>query len=376
MRSKQEAFKCIICICLALGLAVAGTAQNAPASKYPTQLPYAFSNFVWWSDSALRTELQKSLPDLGDEIAPTSTAEGRVREALKSLLKEKGIIAEVQTEDPSPFSLTAQRVPGAPEPAIVFRVLSPDILVDKVVLSGVPDSLMAKLHSDLQRKEGRDYSARQDWQVHLTVSDLLEASGYLDTESDVSHDAPRRTDDHYFVNLLVAVRAGQRYRISAISADGGLLLNDRDLSPLFTAKPGDIAGPNPLGRLGAQVRLLYWQRGYADVSIDASPVLDREHGLVAYHLQVTPGPLYHLRTLTIHKLPPEQQEQVKQMLGMSAGDVFDENLVGALYGKLSSNSSMAAYAFTFSPRKSQEDSAVDLTLDFYKKSDRATVTIK
>jgi hypothetical protein len=364
-------------ICLGVCVSTASIAQNSSApAEYPTRLPYAFSNFVWWGDSELRADLQKKLPGLGDEIVPTSAAEARVREALKSLLREKGITAEIQTEDPSPFSLTAQRVPGAPQPAIVFSILSPEVVVDKVVLSGVPDSLAGRLHTDLQGKEGRDYSSRQDWQTQSTARDSLEADGYLDSESDVTHDAPRRDGDRYSVNLLVNVRAGQRYRISAISADGGPLLNGRDLSQFFSAKVGDVAGPNPLGRLGGQLRSLYWQNGYTDVSINAPPILDREHGLVTYHLQVVPGPLYRLGTLAIHNLSSEQQDAVKRMLGMSTGDVFNENLVNDLYRKLSSDSSLAEYEFTFSPKKNPDARTVGLILDFYKKSDKATVTVK
>ncbi|HWG18796.1 MAG TPA: hypothetical protein VN678_13085, partial [Acidobacteriaceae bacterium] len=155
-------------------------AQDASAA-YPDRLPYAFSNFVWWSDAELRTDLAKKLPGLADEIPPTVAAETRISHALTSLLRERGIVAEVQVQDPSQFAFTAQRVPEAPAPAIVFRILSPEIVVDKVMISGAPDQLADKLQDGLHGREGREYSSRQDWQLKMTVGQLLETNGYLDS---------------------------------------------------------------------------------------------------------------------------------------------------------------------------------------------------
>jgi len=77
------------------------------------RLPYSFGNFVWWSDDELRSLLKKRIPGLGDEIATTTAAEGRVRDALKALLKEKGITAEVQSQEPSYSSFGGFARPGS-----------------------------------------------------------------------------------------------------------------------------------------------------------------------------------------------------------------------------------------------------------------------
>ncbi len=113
-------------LALAYSCASISLAQTAkPASAYPTHLPYAFSNFVWWTDADLRAQLKKQIPGLGDEIAPDRPAESRIRETLKTLLKQKGVTADVITEDPSPWSLTAETAPGGSAPAIIFSILNP-----------------------------------------------------------------------------------------------------------------------------------------------------------------------------------------------------------------------------------------------------------
>jgi hypothetical protein len=347
-----------------------------PEQSYPTYFPYRFNNFVWWSDDELRASLKERISGLGDEIAPTAASETKMRKALKALLKDKGIAAEVQSEDPSAFSLTAERAPGAPPPSIVFSILSPEILVDKVIVSQAPDSFVGTLSEALHSRAGREYSAGQDWLVRSNAQEDLESKGYLESEVDVAHDAPRRDGNHYVVNLLVSVISGPQYRISVITADGGPLLKGRDLSSTFAQKPGEIAGAGPFGRLVGQLRALYWRYGYADVEIQGPPAFDHERALVSYHLDVTPGPLYHLRSLTIHHLNPEQENRTRELLGMKPGDVFDEMAINGLGHKLTSDPLMNLYGFTFGPAKDRSAAAVDLTLDFYKLSDKGSVTVR
>jgi hypothetical protein len=87
---------------LLLGWAASAVAQTPePNPPYPSHLPYSFGNFVWWSDEELRDLLKKRIPGLGGEISTTSASIGRMREALTALLKEKGIDADVLSEEPS-----------------------------------------------------------------------------------------------------------------------------------------------------------------------------------------------------------------------------------------------------------------------------------
>jgi hypothetical protein len=101
-----------------------------PALAYPARLPYRFSNFVWWNDEDLRVLLKKRIPGLGDEVATSSSAEGKVRDALTALLKERGIVAEVQSEEPSLSAFApvnpiffSRHSPEPPHPAIIFSLL-------------------------------------------------------------------------------------------------------------------------------------------------------------------------------------------------------------------------------------------------------------
>ena len=177
------------------------------------------------------------------------------------------------------------------------------------------------------------------------------------------------------MNLVLNITLGPQYHIGEITGDGGPLLLGHDLSSDFTLKPGDVATGSPWGYLAGQLRTLYAHHGYADVVVDGSPILDREHALVSYHLTVTPGPLYHLRNLTINNLDPDQQSDVRTLLGLAPGDVFDDMAISSLYRKLPTDSSLSNYTFVFRPIKDQNEAAVDLTLDFSKATDQPRVIV-
>lgn len=363
---------------LSLGIANPVTAQiPKPAAAYPAHLPYTFSNFVWWSDNDLRALLKKRIPGLGDEVATKTAAEGKLRDALTALMKEKGIVAEVQSNEPSDFALKAERAPGSPEPSIVFSILTPQVLIERVTVSSALENLPGSLQEDLQRKvAGHEYSSGQDWLVRSNCEHELQAKGYLEPKITISHDAPRKDSNLYLVNLLISVDAGAQFHISGITADGGPLLKGRDLSQYFTERVGDLAGVGPFGRLVGELRSVYLHYGYAGVEIHGPPVLDRERALVSYHLEVTPGPVYLLRNLTIHKLDAAQESKARELLGMKPGEVFDDLAIDRLYQKIRAEPSLSGYSFTFSPAKDPAAARVDLTLDFYKVSDASSVTIK
>jgi outer membrane protein assembly factor BamA len=332
-----------------------------PLSSNPAQLPYRFSNFVWWSDSELRGQLKQRVPGLGDEIAPASGTERTVRDELETLLKEHQIVAQVQSEDPSPSSVGAEQ-------AIVFSIRSPQIVVDKVAVSGNDIGLGPALSESLQSKEGQAYSGEQDENIRAAAEDQLQADGYLEAEVAVTHDAPRRDGDRFLVNLSVSITPGRQYHISSLSAGGGPLLPGKDLSPSFSAKPGDLAGHNPFGSAPADLRAYYWRAGYADVEVHIKPELDSKHALVAYRLDVTPGPQYRLQNLTFNDLSGEQESKARTLLGLKSGDVFDQTAINALRRKIAADPLLAGYGFTYSPKKDKATALVDLSLDFFKQT--------
>jgi len=372
------------CSCLVsglLGMILGGqavsVAQGAKLSQsYPAHLPYSFGNFVWWSDDELRLLLKERIPGLGDEIPTTTAGEGRMRDALKALLKEKGVTAEIQSQEPSYSAFGAQRDPEVPAPSIQFSIMDPQILLDRVELKVEPVGLASLMQSESPWGEGRAYSAFGDWFIRSRIKNVLSQKGYLGTQVQVQHPTFRKDGSRVLVNLEVTVNAGPQYHVSAISVEGGPLLKDRDLSPLFGMKVGDVPGRFALGGLAGKLRDFYLHYGYADVEVENLPILDRERALVAYRLSVIPGPVYHLRTLIVQNLNFEQEGKARELLGMKPIDIYLDEAINGLYRKIADEPMLKGYHFSYGPKKDEAASQIDLTLDFYKEGNESSVTIK
>lgn len=341
--------------------------ETTQASTHGDKFGYKFSNFVWWSDGELRTELKKRIPTLGDELVRGSAMEEMVRTALTRLLREKGIEAHVQALEPSADVWSQKRVPEAPPPSIVFSIVAPpDIVVDKLVLINVPQDSTGQLKEIVSRKQGRPYVATSFWSDEMEIKNDLAQSGYLSATVVLRGESPRKEGERYLVSVDVEITSGPQYHVSTIKADGGPLLSGRDLSPYFSLKPGDIATPNPFGRLAGLARSYYWHFGYPDVEFSGSPTLDRERALASYEFKVIPGNLYHLHNVNVEDLSAEQRTQALTLLGLKQGDVYDALAVTMFSQKLG-NSSLNGYEASYTPREDKEKHVIDLTLHFYKK---------
>ncbi len=149
---------------------------------------------------------------------------------------------------------------------------------------------------------------------------VLRQNGYLAAEVKVGHGAPRRAGENILVDLTLSSNPGPKFTVSSVSADGGPLLQGKDLSPLLVVKTGDAAGRDPFQRVDPGLREWYHRFGYLEVQLEHEPVLDREHALVSYHL----------RQLTVRNLNPAQEAKVRELLGMKSGDPFNTNAVDTL----------------------------------------------
>ncbi|MGD0940913.1 MAG: hypothetical protein ABR905_14495, partial [Terracidiphilus sp.] len=351
MRSRSSFFRrsaTFTLLGLVLGIAAICNAQTAkPVSSYPARLPYSFGNFVWWSDGDLRTLLKKRIPGLGDQIPTTEASIDRMRDALRALVKENGITADIYSQEPSYFG--SARDPEAPEPSIQFSIIRPEILLSKVTLKVQPDDLTSLIHSQVLWGEGKPYSAFGEWITRSRIKEVLRQYGYLDGQAQIVRLQPFREGDHFQVGLAVTVIAGPQYHVSSLTADGGPLLAGRDLSRFFNLKQGDIPGRDPLAGLASELFAFYQHHGYADVEIENDPVLDRDHALVSYHLRVIPGAVYHLRSITVEKLTAEQESKARELLGMSIGDLYVDEAITNLYHKIPDEPLLKGYSFSFGP---------------------------
>jgi hypothetical protein len=370
--SKRRCISTIGFILVVLAVWVPVRAQSAKQS-YPSHFPYRFSNFPWWTDAELRSIIKSRIPGLGDEVAVRS--EGVVRDALTAILREKGIVAEVQSMDPSYSGLNPQepeeldfwsmQFPPTPKPSVEFSILTPSVLIRKVSFLPPNDLPVAAAQAEAKGEEGKPFTVSGEGFIQYRVQKVLRQNGYLMAVVNIDHGAPRRDNDKVFVDLNLRINVGPRFTVSSISADGGPLFKGKDLSPLFVVKPGDTAGRDPFLRIEPGLLGWYHRSGYLEFRTELKPVLDQEHAKVAYHLGVVPGPIYHLRQLTVRNLNPAQEAKVRELLGMKSGDPFNTNMADTLQQKCAKETIMNGSNVIFEVKREVESHAVDLVIESF-----------
>jgi hypothetical protein len=324
---------------------------------------------AWWSDADLRAELHRRIPGLGEEIAPNSPAETKIRNALVALLKTKGIAASVQVHEPDADYASHRRILEAPPASIVFSVASPPLIsIDSITLDGAPADITDALQKAAEIRNGTIYSTQNFWSIELRLKEALGQAGYLTGKVSIAPGRPVQEGNDFKVPLTAVIASGPQFHVAEIKCSGGPLLVGRDLSPYYTLHPGDIATPNPFGRLAGSIRSVYWQAGYPDVAMNSEPVLDTANALAFYDFQVEPGPLYHLRSINILHLTEAQQAVVTALLKMKPGDIYDGMATARLSQSLRTASSpLPGFDFSYNQKLDKAEHVVDLTLDFFKR---------
>jgi outer membrane protein insertion porin family len=260
------------------------------------------------------------------------------------------------------------RDPNTPPPSIQFRILAPpEIVIENLVVENGPPEAMEALGQEAHSLQGRPYATTSFWLLKEQVMDALQGVGYLTARIDMEPDQPKRDGERYLVRVIARIAAGPKFHVATVKGDGGPLLQGKDLSPYFALKPGDVATSNAFGRLVTSLRSIYWHAGYADVAFKGPPVLDTAHALASYQLTVIPGPVYHVRSIEIEGLTPEQKEVARRMFGLKAGDVYDQLAIGKTSEEVAREAPrLKGYGFSYNERPDKQSHVVDLILKFYK----------
>jgi outer membrane translocation and assembly module TamA len=374
---KAAFYAALIALLLPAGVSrvFAEDVQSQPAAA-ADHLPYTFNNFAWWTDTQLRAELKQRIPGLGDDLVGGSAQEARVRAELTSMLLAKGVHATVVSNDPSAVSTQVSAfmaslpffVPDGsdPRPHITFSIAAPQVVIGTVTVDAAPDSQSDLLARIAQQIEGKPFDSNSLQLQARQLVEPMEHNGYLSASIRLSPGQPQLQDGRYTVPLDATVDAGPVYHVGLVSADGGPLLRGRDLSPYFDLQPGEVATPYAFQRLESSIMTVYFQSGYASIHFQDVPILDREHGIATYRLLVFTGPQFRLRTVTLHNLSPAQENEVRNLLELQPGDVYDQVAIDELHQKVQESANLHGLDYSFVPQTDRQHNVIDLTLDFFK----------
>jgi outer membrane protein insertion porin family len=328
------------------------------------RLAVTFDNFVWFTHEELETELRSRIPLFAPLLPEAGNLQDTVQTVLSDILRKKGITATVThtTYDPNA---------DHPTRIVAYRVQSPAINLHSINLTGVAPEFTATMNDLKIKMVGTPFT---DGFEKPTTDELL-LSPYLKAGYLKAHLVNRTltlaspSPDHVEVNLSGTIDAGTPFRVGNIIWAGSSEMSSADFITACPMRTGNLAESSALAKCIDLLAASYRKKGYADVIVSSAKSVDASANSVSYTLSVTPGDMYHIRTLTTINLTPAQQADFNRGWTLKAGDIFDSEYITNFLTQNTALRSFEGYSASFKATRDSESHLVDVIVTFARTSE-------
>ena len=299
--------------------------QLADADKSKL-VPAQFENFVWFTDTELRTALQRSVPLFKQLLPIAGNLPDRVCEALQAILSEKQFPGRVD------FLRSGEESSGALN-TIVYRVEEVTIRIRSVEFPGASPEQTTLLTTAARRLAGAEYGRSS--LAAVAKFDLLPVylqRGYLKASfgpSDArvvpqpSSAADAQGPVELEVDAIVPVIPGRIYSTSSVDWKGNSAIAVSEVAPLIHMPSGQPVDAVRLLRDLENVGKLYRSRGYMTVQIKPDARFDDDKSTVHYDLNIVEGDLYKMGELEITGLDTQAKARMQAAWHLSEGQPYN-----------------------------------------------------
>lgn len=341
-----------------IGLNGGGTARTVVIELKPLPVaslaPVTFANFAWWSPAELDSELRKAVPLYRGGIPPAGNLPDTIDAALTSLLAAKGVHATVSNASVAPSN-------AHPQLAWQFRLDDPTVRLASVSLTGTPAALAPAMQRVVRHIAGFPYDDR-------SVSDDLLAplrdAGYLDAQLSSITTAVDPATSGYAVRYTATVVPGEPFHITSIVWQPTSIYAQSDFTHDARLHPGDLASQHALLETEQSILDAYLHLGYLDAYIDAHPQEDKTAHTVSYSLQVTPGEIYRIKSVTPVNLSAAARKDFDFGWLLKPGTPYDPIYAANFLTKNTALLNLAGYTASFQAAADSNTHLVDLTINF------------
>jgi outer membrane protein insertion porin family len=136
--------------------------------------------------------------------------------------------------------------------------------------------------------------------------------GYLEFE--VQSTQVSITPDRERVELTIAVREGEQYRVAGVGFGGTLLGREQEFAQLVTLKPGDVFSGAKLTESTKRITDRLGELGYAFANVNAVPNIDRDKREVAFEILVDPARRAYVRRINVAGNSRTRDEVIRREL--------------------------------------------------------------
>jgi outer membrane protein insertion porin family len=342
-----------------IGLTGAGLARTVQIELKPLRagslVPATFANFPWWTPAELDAALRKAVPFYRGGIPPAGNLPDSIDAALSFMLASKGVHGTVTNA-----SLAASNL--HPQPVWEFRVADPTVRTTSVSLIGVPDSLQPALQRAVRHLVGFPYDDRATADQLLM---LLRDAGYVDAQLTAVTTTVDPATSGYAVRYTATVVPGEAFHVASVAWQPTSIYAQDAFARDAKLHAGDLASQRSLLVTEQAILSAYLHLGYLDAYIDAHPQTDSATHTVRYTLQVIPGEIYHLKSVTPLHLSAAAQKDFDFGWLLKPGAAYDPLYAASFLTNNTALRSLAGYTASFQAAADSQTHLVDLTINFF-----------
>jgi outer membrane protein assembly factor BamA len=329
-------------------------------------LPCTFENFVWMSGDELLAGLRSRVPLFYDQVPASGDLLERVSSALKEMLRERGIQAQVE------FSPKGRA--GGPVESIQYRVTGLPIPVLRIDFTGVQKVDLALLQAVARPLIGKDYDASYiaDFS-NAGIGLVYRQRGYL--RARFGRPVPQLLKEDGSPNsvaITIPVSEGELFTLKEIAWSGQSAFPYEELARKIRQRPGTPVDALQIEQDVLGLPMLFHANGYLDADASVQPALDDSAHTAAYQIQINQGDLYRLGELEITGLDDEHMRSVKKMCRLDHGDPYEpgywNSLIQQALPSLPRNAS--GWKASAKTTKHEDTKTVDVVLTFAPRASR------
>ena len=321
--------------------------------------PVVYANFPWWDQQSLNAAVAARVPLFHGSLAPESSMQQQVADALTVLLAEKGVRATVSMAD-------SKDLKTGKDSGILYHIDAPPVQIGSVSFSGVVAPWNEPVDAIARAAAGRDFDGATEATLRVALEAIYHRQGYLEMAmTGFAHGTPQVADGKVLIPVSATIEEGAQYRLAAMQLSGDVLLTADDFAKAAKLHPGDVANEDLLRGTLAAVANSYKAHGYLRAQIDATPSFDQASHTVRYAIAVAPGPVFHMGELSLVNLSDEQRAEVLKAWPMQEGDVYDATVATQfLLKNRSSLHSLDGWSATWKAYEHEDTHIVDLVVTF------------
>jgi len=152
------------------------------------------------------------------------------------------------------------------------------------------------------------------------IKSFYEQKGHIDATVDYSIETLQKG----FVNIRIKIDEGKQYFVGRVTVEGNDIISEEEiLRKMKEIKKGGIFSREKLTVDIANIRTVYFDRGYIFANVDESTSLDQSSGEVEVKIKIKEGGLAYINRVNIQGNTRTRDIVIRRELRLNPGDRFD-----------------------------------------------------